>query len=131
MFGRKIFGRKSDGGDNQGLALQRNAYNETLAYFSEFDERVTGLDGLAQAFPDVWHEPAEVTQLKKDCASIREGLRIMGERLAIATAPLPNFTEWLPKILDRVESGEVILQNLVVDLTTRQALANANKQSEA
>ena len=129
MFGRKVFGRKSDDGDNEGLALQRNAYRETLAYFSEFDERVTGLDGLAQAFPEVWHEPAEVAQLKKDCANIREGLRIMGERLAIATAPLPNFTEWLPKVIDRVESGEVIIQNLVVDLTTRQALSNANKQA--
>ena len=129
MFGKKLFGRKGGGGDDQGLALQRNAYRETLAHFSEFDGRVQRLDELARAFAEVWQEPAEVTQLKRDCEAIRKMLAVMGERLDMATGPLPDIEEPLMATIDRVESGEVVIQNLVVTLTTKQAMLNTERQS--
>ena len=128
MFG-KIFGRKGGGGDAQGLAWQRDVYRHTLNRFSEFDERVSGLDSLAASFAEVWQEPEEVTQLKKECALIRELLSLIGSRLEIATSPLPQISERLMAVIDRVESGEVVIQNLVVTLISKQAMLNAEKQS--
>lgn len=128
MFG-KIFRRRGGGGDAQGLALQRDMYQNTLNYFSEFYERVSGLDDLAASFSDVWEEPEEVTQLKKDCAVIRELLSVIGSRLEIATSPQPRISEPLMSVIDRVESGEVVLQNLVVMLISKQAMLKTEKQS--
>ena len=128
MFG-KIFGRRGGGGDAQALALQRDVYQKTLNHFSQFDERVSGLDDLAASFSEVWEEPGEVTQLKKDCAAIRELLSVIGNRLEIATSPLPLIGEPLTNVLDRIDSGEIVLQNLVVMLISKQAMLKAEKQS--
>lgn len=128
MFG-KIFGRRVGGGDAQGLALQRDVYRNTLNLFSEFDDRVSELDRLAASFAEVWQEPEEVTQLKKECAVIRELLSVIGSRLKIATSPQPRIIEPLTAVIASVESGEVVIQNLVVTLITKQAMLNAEKQS--
>ena len=124
----KVFELSGGGGDAQGLAFQREAYRMTLDCFSEFDERVSGLD-LAESFVEVWQEPEEVTQLKKDCAAIRELLSLTGRRLEIATSPLPQVIEPLMTVLDRVESGEIVIQNFVLTLVFKQAMLNAEKQS--
>ena len=128
MFG-KIFGRRDSGGDAQGLARQRDVYRNTLNRFLEFDKRVSGLDGLAASFAEVWQEPEEVTQLKKECAVIRDLLSVIGSRLEIATSPLPQINELLMNVIHSVESGEVVIENLVVTLISKQAMLNAEKQS--
>jgi len=109
--------------------LQRDLYRNTLNSFSEFDERVSGLDDLAASFAEVWQEPEEVTQLKKECALIRELLSVIGSRLKIATDPLPRINEPLMRVINSIESGEVVIQNLVVTLVSKQAMLNAEKQS--
>jgi hypothetical protein len=129
MFG-KIFGRRrgGDGGDGQLLAFQREVYRHTLNCFSEFDERVSGLDSGAALFSGAWQEPEEVTQLKKDCATIRELLSLIGRRLKMATSPLPQLEEPLMHVIDRVESGDVVIQNFVMTLVFKEAMLNAEKQ---
>jgi hypothetical protein len=128
MFGRKGLSQSSKGND-PGLQLQRDAHEKTLAYFLEFDGRVATLDGLAEAYVDVWEETPEIQRLRRNCAASHKVLGLIGQRLSIATAPLPDVIEPMQAIIQMVDKGQTLMEDLVTTLALRQALRNSTKDA--
>lgn len=115
------FGRRRD----PGLERQRQAMKHVAKAFEELEHRMAGLTDLRVSFAAVWQESAAINEAQAKLPAMRELIGVMQLRADQATKELLKFDDSLTLLAHEIGYAGGLLENLVVTLTTRQAMVNS------
>jgi hypothetical protein len=115
------FGRRKD----PGLERQRQAIKHVATVFQDLEHRMAGVADLRVSFAAVWQEPKAINEAQAKLPAMRELIRLLQLRADQATKELPKFDEPLTLLAHDIGYAGGLLENLVVTLTTRQAMVNS------
>jgi hypothetical protein len=119
------FGRRKD----PGLERQRQAIKKIGVAFEDIEHRFASIADLRVSFASVWQEVRAINEAQAKLPAMRELIGLLQLRADQATKELPKFDENIMLLADEIVYADRLLQDLVVTLTTKQAMVNSRPKA--